>query len=368
LNAFFCLGDKYMERRKSRQIHLGGLTVGGDAPVSVQSMTNTDTSDIISTRAQIERLVGAGCEIVRLAVPDQQAVNALPEIMQGLTVPLVADIHFDYRLALAAIDAGVDGLRINPGNIGGRDKVVAVVKAAQRRHIPIRIGVNAGSLEKDLLREGVTPEAMVQSALRHVAMLEELGFYDIKISLKASDVPLMLTAYRMLATKVDYPFHIGVTEAGTLFAGSIKSAVGIGSLLWEGLGDTVRVSLTGDPVQEVRAAYEILKTLGLRNRGAELISCPTCGRTRIDLVSIANEVEQRLAFTRQPIKVAVMGCVVNGPGEARHADVGIAGGKGEGLIFRKGQIIRKVPENMLVEELMKEIEQIIQGGNGNEDI
>jgi len=357
-----------MERRKSRQIHLGGLTVGGDAPVSVQSMTNTDTSDIISTRAQIERLVGAGCEIVRLAVPDQQAVNALPEIMQGLTVPLVADIHFDYRLALAAIDAGVDGLRINPGNIGGRDKVVAVVKAAQRRHIPIRIGVNAGSLEKDLLREGVTPEAMVQSALRHVAMLEELGFYDIKISLKASDVPLMLTAYRMLATKVDYPFHIGVTEAGTLFAGSIKSAVGIGSLLWEGLGDTVRVSLTGDPVQEVRAAYEILKTLGLRNRGAELISCPTCGRTRIDLVSIANEVEQRLAFTRQPIKVAVMGCVVNGPGEARHADVGIAGGKGEGLIFRKGQIIRKVPENMLVEELMKEIEQIIQGGNGNEDI
>jgi len=356
-----------MQRRKSRPVRLGGVTVGGDAPVSVQSMTNTDTADIISTRAQIDRLVEAGCEIVRVAVPDQQAVNALPEIMQGLTVPLVADIHFDYRLALAAIAAGVDGLRINPGNIGGRDKVVAVVQAAQRRHIPIRIGVNAGSLEKDLLREGVTSEAMVQSALRHVAILEELGFNDIKISLKASDVPLMLTAYRMLADKVDYPFHIGVTEAGTLFAGSIKSAVGIGSLLWEGLGDTVRVSLTGDPVQEVRAAYEILKALGLRKRGAELISCPTCGRTRIDLTSIANEVEQRLAFIKQSIKVAVMGCVVNGPGEAKHADVGIAGGKGEGLIFRKGQIIRKVPENMLVEELMKEIEQIIQGGNENED-
>jgi len=361
------LGGKTMQRRKSRPVRLGGVTVGGDAPVSVQSMTNTDTADIISTRAQIDRLVEAGCEIVRVAVPDQQAVNALPEIMQGLTVPLVADIHFDYRLALAAIAAGVDGLRINPGNIGGRDKVVAVVQAAQRRHIPIRIGVNAGSLEKDLLREGVTSEAMVQSALRHVAILEELGFNDIKISLKASDVPLMLTAYRMLADKVDYPFHIGVTEAGTLFAGSIKSAVGIGSLLWEGLGDTVRVSLTGDPVQEVRAAYEILKALGLRKRGAELISCPTCGRTRIDLTSIANEVEQRLAFIKQSIKVAVMGCVVNGPGEAKHADVGIAGGKGEGLIFRKGQIIRKVPENMLVEELMKEIEQIIQGGNENED-
>jgi (E)-4-hydroxy-3-methylbut-2-enyl-diphosphate synthase len=352
-----------MQRRKSRPVRLGSLTVGGDAPVSVQSMTNTDTSNVMATRAQIGRLIEADCEIVRVAVPDQQAVRALPEIMRGLTVPLVADIHFDYRLALAAIDAGVDGLRINPGNIGGRDKVVAVVQAAQRRHIPIRIGVNAGSLEKDLLREGVTPEAMVQSALRHVSILEELGFYDIKISLKASDVPLMLTAYRMLADKVDYPFHIGVTETGTIFAGSIKSAVGIGALLWEGLGDTVRVSLTGDPVQEVRAAYEILKALGLRRRGAELISCPTCGRTRIDLASIAGEVEQRLAFIEQPIKVAVMGCVVNGPGEAKHADVGIAGGKGEGLIFRKGQVIRKVPEKFLVEELMKEIDHIIQGGN-----
>ncbi len=357
-----------MQRRKSLPVQLGGVTVGGTAPVSVQSMTNTDTADVAATRAQIGRLIEAGCEIVRVAVPDQEAVRALPAIKQGLTIPLVADIHFDYRLALAAIEAGVDGLRINPGNIGGRDKVVAVVKAAQQKHIPIRIGVNAGSLEKDLVQEGLTPQALVQSALRHVVILEELGFFDIKISLKASDVPLMLTAYRMLAEKVDYPFHIGVTEAGTMFAGSIKSAVGIGALLWEGLGDTVRVSLTGDPVQEVRVAYEILKALGLRSRGAELISCPTCGRTRIDLVSIAGEVEQRLALINQPLKVAVMGCVVNGPGEAKHADVGIAGGNGEGLIFCKGQIIRKVPENLLVEELMKEIEHIIQGRNGDEDI
>ncbi|AGL01286.1 flavodoxin-dependent (E)-4-hydroxy-3-methylbut-2-enyl-diphosphate synthase [Desulfoscipio gibsoniae] len=357
-----------MQRRKSRPVRLGAVTVGGDAPVSVQSMTNTDTCDVVATRAQIGRLVEAGCEIIRVAVPDQRAARALPDIMRGLEVPLVADIHFDYRLALAAIDAGVDGLRINPGNIGSRDKVVAVVQAARQKNVPIRIGVNAGSLEKDLLREGVTPEALVQSALRHVSILEELGFYEIKISLKASDVPLMLTAYHMLADKVDYPFHIGVTEAGTLFAGSIKSAVGIGALLWEGLGDTVRVSLTGDPVQEVRAAYEILKALGLRRRGAELISCPTCGRTRIDLVRIASEVEQRLAAIKQPLKVAVMGCVVNGPGEARHADVGIAGGIGEGLIFRKGQVIRKVQESLLVEELMKEIDHIIQGRNGDEGV
>jgi (E)-4-hydroxy-3-methylbut-2-enyl-diphosphate synthase len=331
-------------------------------------MTNTDTCNVAATRAQIERLIEAGCEIVRVAVPDQQAARALPDIMRGLNVPLVADIHFDYRLALAAIEAGVDGLRINPGNIGGRDKVVAVVQAAQQRHIPIRIGVNAGSLEKDLLKEGLTPEAMAKSALGHVSILEELGFYDIKISLKASDVPLMLNAYRMLADKVDYPLHIGVTEAGTVFAGSIKSAVGIGALLWEGIGDTVRVSLTGDPVQEVRVAYEILKALGLRRRGVEMISCPTCGRTRIDLVKIAEEVEQRLAAIDRPLKVAVMGCVVNGPGEAKHADVGIAGGKGEGLIFRKGQVIRKVPEELLVEELMLEINNILQGGNGDEGL
>lgn len=351
-----------MRRRKSRPVHMGSVTVGGGAPVSVQSMTNTDTRDAAATRAQIERLIKAGCEIVRVAVPDREAARALPEIKKSLSVPLVADIHFDYRLALAAIEAGVDGLRINPGNIGGRDKVAAVVKAAKQKRVPIRIGVNAGSLEKDLLRDGITPEAMVESALRHVVMLEEMDFFAIKISLKASDVPLMVAAYRMLADKVDYPLHIGVTEAGTAFAGSVKSAVGIGILLWEGIGDTVRVSLTGDPVREVRVAYEILKTLGLRRRGAELISCPTCGRTQIDLIKIAGEVEERLVELDIPLKVAVMGCVVNGPGEARHADVGIAGGKGEGLIFRKGRVIRKVPENLLVEELMKEIDILVNGG------
>ncbi len=352
-----------MKHRISRPVVLGGVTVGGGAPVSVQSMTNTDTRDAAATRKQIDSLVQAGCEIVRVAVPDGEAARALPDILKDLPVPLVADIHFDHRLALAAIEAGVDGLRINPGNIGGSAKVAAVVKAAAGKNIPIRIGVNAGSLEKELLREGrATSEAMVESALRHVTMLENMGFYRIKISLKASDVPLMVDAYRLLAQKVDYPLHIGVTEAGTPFTGSIKSAVGIGILLWEGLGDTVRVSLTGDPVLEVRAAYEILKSLGLRRRGVELISCPTCGRTQIDLVRIAGQVEERLAGLDKPLKVAVMGCVVNGPGEARHADVGIAGGKGEGLLFRKGQVIRKVPESELVAELLKEIDNIINGG------
>ncbi|SFG49789.1 4-hydroxy-3-methylbut-2-en-1-yl diphosphate synthase [Desulfotomaculum arcticum] len=343
---------------------MGNVTIGGDAPVTVQSMTNTDTRNALETRNQINKLVQAGCEIIRVAVPDLEAARALPQIKKGLDIPLVADIHFDYRLALASLEAGVEGLRINPGNIGGADKVAAVVKEAKRRNTPIRIGVNAGSLEKDLATGGaVTPEAMVQSAVRHIAMLEKMDFYDIKVSLKASDVPLMLEAYRLLAGRVDYPLHIGVTEAGTLFRGSIKSAVGIGILLWEGIGDTVRVSLTGDPVHEVRAAYEILKSLGLRQRGVEIISCPTCGRTQIDLITIAGEVEERLAALDKPLKVAVMGCVVNGPGEAKHADVGIAGGKGEGLIFRKGKVIRKVKEEFLVEELIKEIDQIIGGRN-----
>ena len=356
-----------MRRRKTRPVRLGGVTVGGDAPISVQSMTNTDTRDAPATGEQIRRLVEAGCEIVRVAVPDREAALALPEIKRGATIPLVADIHFDHRLALAAIEAGVDGLRINPGNIGGGDRVAAVVKAAAAKGIPIRIGVNAGSLEKDLLRDGVsTPAAMVESAMRHVDILENMGFYDIKISLKASDVPLMANAYRMLADKVDYPLHVGVTEAGTMFSGSIKSAVGIGILLWEGIGDTVRVSLTGDPVQEVRAAYEILKSLGLRRRGVELISCPTCARTQIDLVRIAGQVEERLAGLVTPLKVAVMGCAVNGPGEARHADVGMAGGRGEGLIFRKGRVIRKVPESLLLAELMKEIDNLINGGDRDE--
>lgn len=356
-----------MKRRKSRPVQLGGVTVGGDAPVSVQSMTNTDTRDAAATIAQIRRLVQAGCEIVRVAVPDREAARALSEIKKNITIPLVADIHFDYRLALAAIEAGVDGLRINPGNIGGRDKVAEVVKAAGRKKIPIRIGVNAGSLEKDLAGDGeITPEAMVESALRHIAILEDLNFFDIKISLKASDVPLMINAYRLLAGKVDYPLHVGVTEAGTVLRGSIKSAVGIGILLWEGIGDTIRVSLTGDPVQEVRAAYEILRALGLRRRGVEIISCPTCGRTQIDLINIACAVEDRLAGLDMPLRVAVMGCVVNGPGEARHADVGIAGGKGEGLIFRKGRVIRKVPEALLVEELVKEIDDLVNGRNRDE--
>lgn len=353
-----------MLRRKSRPIKMGNVTIGGNAPVTVQSMTNTDTRNAQATRSQINSLVKAGCEIIRVAVPDMEAAKALPQIKKDLAIPLVADIHFDYRLALASLDAGVEGLRINPGNIGGEDKVAAVVREAKRRNVPIRIGVNAGSLEKDLAADGIiTPEAMVQSAVRHIAMLEKMNFYDLKISLKASDVPLMLEAYRLLAGKVDYPLHIGVTEAGTMFRGSIKSAVGIGILLWEGIGDTVRVSLTGDPVHEVRAAYEILKSLGLRQRGVEIISCPTCGRTQIDLIRIAGEVEERLAALDKPLKVAVMGCVVNGPGEARHADIGIAGGKGEGLIFCKGKVIRKVKEEFLVEELIKEIDQIIGGRN-----
>lgn len=356
-----------MMRRKSRPVLLGGITVGGGAPVSVQSMTNTDTRDVAATIAQIRRLEQAGCEIVRVAVPDRAAARALIEIKKNITIPLVADIHYDYRLAIAAIDAGVDGLRINPGNIGGRDNVVEVVKAAGRKKVPIRIGVNAGSLEKDLAGEGeITPEAMVESALRHVAILENLNFFDIKISLKASDVPLMIKAYRLLAGKVDYPLHVGVTEAGTVLRGSIKSALGIGILLWEGIGDTIRVSLTGDPVQEVRVAYDILRALGLRQRGVEIISCPTCGRTQIDLIKIACAVEDRLSGLDVPIRVAVMGCVVNGPGEARHADVGIAGGKGEGLIFRKGRVIRKVPEAQLVEELVKEIDDLVNGRNQDE--
>jgi len=323
-------------------------------------MTNTDTRDVQATLRQIKELVEEGCEIIRVAVPDQQAAAALPQIIKGLEIPVIADIHFDYRLALKSIKAGVSGLRINPGNIGGRQRVAEVVAAAKERNIPIRIGVNAGSLEKRLLEKynGVTSEAMVESALDQIKLFEELSYREIKISLKASSVPLMLAAYRQLAEKVDYPFHVGVTEAGTLISGTVKSAVGIGILLNEGIGDTIRVSLTGHPVHEVRVAYEILKSLGLRQRGAELISCPTCGRTQIDLIKLAGEVEERLKNIKKNIRVAVMGCVVNGPGEAREADVGIAGGRGEGLIFRKGVVIRKVPEAKLVDELMKEIETI----------
>jgi (E)-4-hydroxy-3-methylbut-2-enyl-diphosphate synthase len=350
----------YIKRRITRPVFLGKVQVGGGAPVSVQSMTNTDTRDVRATLKQIEELVAEGCEIIRVAIPDQQAAAALPQIIKALEIPVIADIHFDHRLALESIKAGVSGLRINPGNIGGRNRVAEVVAAAKERNVPIRIGVNAGSLEKRLLEKynGVTPEAMVESALDQIKLFEELSFRDIKISLKASSVPLMLAAYRLLAEKVNYPFHVGVTEAGTLSSGTVKSALGIGILLNEGIGDTIRVSLTGHPVYEVRVAYEILKSLALRQRGVELISCPTCGRTQIDLIKLAEEVEERLKNLKKNIRVAVMGCVVNGPGEAREADVGIAGGSGEGLIFRKGVVIRKVPEAELVDELMKEIETI----------
>lgn len=347
-----------MLRRKTRPVYIGRVQVGGGAPVSVQSMTNTDTRNAAATAAQVNELAGLGCEIVRVAVPDREAVGALASIKGAIELPLVADIHFDYRLALAALAAGVDGLRINPGNIGGKNRVAEVVAAARDRTVPIRIGVNAGSLEKELLERygGVTAAAMVESALRHVDILEEMNFYDIKLSLKASDVPLMLEAYRLIANKVDYPLHIGVTEAGTLRAGTVKSAVGIGILLSEGIGDTIRVSLTGHPRHELPVAYDILRALGLRRRGVEIISCPTCGRTEIDLARIAGEVEDRLKHITEPLKIAVMGCVVNGPGEAREADLGLAGGKGEGLIFRAGKVIRKVPEECLVDELLAEVE------------
>lgn len=345
-------------RRQTKPVWVGKVQIGGGAPICVQSMTNTDTRDIPATVAQINQLATAGCEIIRAAVPDREAAEALPNILREIELPLIADIHFDHRLALAAIKAGVDGLRINPGNIGGKQKVREVVAAAQARNLPIRIGVNAGSLEKDLWeREGqVTAAAMVESAKRHIGLLEDLQYTNIKISLKASDISLLLQSYRLLAGLTDYPFHIGVTEAGTIPYGTVKSAVGIGILLNEGLGDTVRVSLTGSPLHEIGVAYNILKSLGLRQKGVELISCPTCGRTQIELIKIAEEVEEKLRYINKPLKVAVMGCVVNGPGEAREADVGIAGGKGMGLIFRKGKVIRKVAEEKLVEELLKEIE------------
>ena len=351
-----------LERKKTRQIHIGPVAIGGGAPVSVQSMTNTKTTDTEATLAQIRALAAAGCDIVRLAVPDMDAARNLKNILPKSPVPLVADIHFDYHLALEAIRQGIHGLRLNPGNIGGEENVRKVVEAAKAAGIPIRIGVNAGSLDKKLLEKygGVTAEALVESALQHVRILEAQGFYDMKISLKAHDVPLTLAAYRLMSEKVEYPLHLGITEAGTAKTGVIKSAVGIGALLAEGIGDTIRISLTGDPVVEVRVANEILKSLGLKEYGPTLVACPTCGRTSIDLPAIAAEVEKKLAGITEPIEVAVMGCVVNGPGEARGADVGIAGGKGEGLVFRKGEIIRKAPESELVSELFKEIDQILE--------
>jgi (E)-4-hydroxy-3-methylbut-2-enyl-diphosphate synthase len=321
-------------------------------------MTNTPTQDVQATVAQIRRLEEAGCEIIRVAVPDQTAADAIKAIKAGISIPLIADIHFDHRLAIRAARAGADGLRLNPGNIGGRDKVRSVVHCAQDHGLPIRIGVNAGSLEKDLLERhgGATPAAMVESAMRHLALLEDLDFRMIKLSLKASDVGRTLAAYRLLATQTDWPLHIGVTEAGSLYSGIVKSALGIGMLLAEGIGDTLRVSLTRDPVEEVRVGYEILKALNIRRRGPDVIACPTCGRTEIDLFAILEKVEARLHRIKTPIKVAIMGCVVNGPGEAREADVGIAGGRGVGILFKKGRVIRKVPESELVDALMQEID------------
>ncbi|WP_338825492.1 4-hydroxy-3-methylbut-2-en-1-yl diphosphate synthase (flavodoxin) [Moorella humiferrea] len=349
-----------VRRRPTRQVYVGHVAVGGGAPISVQSMTNTDTRDVAATVAQIQRLSRAGCEIVRLAVPDTAAAAALAAIKKQVEIPIVADIHFDYRLALAALEAGVDGLRLNPGNIGGPEKVRAVVKEAAARQVPIRIGVNAGSLEKEAMAAhgGVTAAAMVASALKHVRILEDMGFYDIKISLKAAEVPLMLEAYRRMAEVVDYPLHLGVTEAGPGLAGAVKSAVGIGILLSEGIGDTIRVSLTGDPVQEVVAGFAILSSLGLRHRGIDLISCPTCGRCQIDVEGVAARVQQELQDIPKPLKVAVMGCAVNGPGEARQADVGIAGGPGFGLLFRHGRPVRKIEEGDMARVLIEEVRRL----------
>ncbi len=336
------------------------MPVGGRAPIAVQSMTNTRTQDVAATVDQIRRLEQAGCEIIRVAVPDGDAAAAIAEIKKKITIPLIADIHFDYRLAIAAAEAGADGLRFNPGNIGDAGKVKALVDCAEERDLPIRIGVNAGSLEKDLLDRhgGATPAAMVESALHHVALLESCGFDRIKISLKASDVARTVGAYRLLSEQTDYPLHVGVTEAGGLYPGVVKSSIGIGMLLAEGIGDTLRVSLTRDPVEEVRVGFEILKALDIRRRGPEIISCPTCGRCRINLFDIAEQVERALLSCRLPIKVAIMGCVVNGPGEAREADIGVAGGEGFGILFKKGKVVKKFPEDRLVAVLLEEVAKL----------
>ena len=347
-------------RKQKRIVNIGGVKIGGDNPVAIQSMCNTDTRDVKATVNQIHELENAGCEIIRVAVPDMVAAKAVADIKKQIHIPLVVDIHFDYRLALECMKNGADKVRINPGNIGDRDRVKQVVEMAKEREIPIRIGVNGGSLERELLQKygGVTADALVESAMGHVAILDELNFNNVVVSIKISDVPKMLCAYRKFNEISDIPLHIGVTESGTLKGGTVKSAVGIGALLAEGIGDTMRVSLTADPVEEIYAAYDIQKVLGMRKTGAEIVSCPTCGRTQLDLISIANEVEKRAANIDKPIKIAVMGCAVNGPGEAREADIGIAGGKAEGLIFKKGEIIKKVPQDSLVDELMKEIETL----------
>ncbi len=349
-----------IRRKPTRQIRVGSVNVGGMAPIVVQSMTNTHTQDIPATVAQIRRLEAAGCEIIRVAVPDHEAAQAISAIKQQISIPLIADIHFDYRLAIAAATAGADGLRINPGNIGGVRKIQDVVACARSFQIPIRIGVNAGSLEKDIIKKhgGVNAPAMVESAVRHIEMLRSMDFHELKVSIKASDVHRTLEAYRLLSRATDLPLHVGVTEAGSLYSGIVKSSLGIGMLLYEGIGDTLRVSLTRDPVEEIRTGYEILKALNIRRRGPEIISCPTCGRCNINLFDIVEQVEKALLTSTLDIKIAIMGCVVNGPGEARESDIGIAGGDGIGILFRRGEVVKQFPQEKLVTVLLDEISRI----------
>jgi len=348
-----------MNRRKTREVRIGSVAIGGNNPVAVQSMCNTDTRDAFATIKQIKELEMAGCEIVRVAVPDMVAAKAIGEIKAGISIPLVADIHFDYKLALECVKQGIDKIRINPGNIGSDEKVKAVVDACKAKGIPIRIGVNIGSLEREIeAKYGRTGKAMVESALHHIRILEKHDFHDIVISLKASDVNRTVEAYRLLSKEVDYPLHLGITEAGTPKTGIIKSSVGMGIILESGIGDTMRISLTANPVEEVRVAWEILKSLGLREKGANLVSCPTCGRTEIDLISLANAVEVALEKVDKPITVAVMGCVVNGPGEGKEADIGVAGGKGMGVIFKRGVVLKTLPEAELLPALLKEIDKL----------
>lgn len=346
-----------MNRRYSKTIYAGTLAIGGNAPISVQSMLNAAADDIAGNVAQAIALEQAGCQMVRVAIPNKNAVALIPAIKEAVTIPLVADIHFDYRLALEAVTAGIDKIRINPGNIGSDDRVKAVAEVCREKNIPIRIGVNSGSVEKEILKKygGPTPQALCESALHHASLLEKFDFTDIVLSIKSSNVDTMIKVYELTAQQCEYPLHLGVTEAGTERMGLIKSAVGIGSLLQRGIGDTIRVSLTADPVKEIAAGKDILKALDLDSTGPQMISCPSCGRTKIDLIGIANEVEQRLRECDKPLKVAVMGCAVNGPGEAKEADIGIAGGDGVGLIFKKGEVIKKVPEDILIDTLMEEI-------------
>lgn len=347
-----------MYRDNTRVVHIGDRVIGGGNPILIQSMTNTKTNDIAATVAQIQRLAEAGCDIIRCTVPDLEAARAIAQIKREITIPLVADIHFDYKMAIAAMENGADKIRINPGNIGSREKVAEVVKVAKERKIPIRVGVNSGSLEKELVEKyhGVTAEGIVESALDKVHLIEELGYDNMVVSIKSSDVMMCVRAHELLADKTQYPLHVGITEAGTVTSGNIKSAVGLGIILNEGIGDTIRVSLTGDPVEEIKSAKLILRTLGLRKSGIEVVSCPTCGRTNIDLIGLANQVETMVQGYDLDIKVAVMGCAVNGPGEAKEADIGIAGGIGEGLLIKKGEIVRKVPESELLNTLKYELD------------